>query len=40
MNRMVAVLVVLTALQALIWTELYTLGYESVSELIKHYRTH
>jgi len=38
-SRTAVALVLLTAVQAAVWTVLYTLGYESVPELIAHYRS-
>lgn len=34
--RMALALLVLTALQAVLWTAIYSLGYESIAELIKY----
>ena len=34
--RMIVVLLILTAMQAAIWTEIYSLGYDSIAGLIEH----
>lgn len=39
MGRMSAILVVLTLVQGIFWAWVYGLGYESVTEIIKHFFT-